>query len=141
MVHVLAETYANCVDQTSARQFYAVAAAENLLVYGADVSSTFAEAPPPKQGFFIRPDGAFNKWWVNHKQLPLFLPCRVIQNPHVSGRNMPTKFSGKLDPLRQFTNHASIQALLMDNGYSLCDRSMTSLSLRQMQKHLTPSWT
>ncbi len=67
MVHVLAETYANCVDQTSARLFYAVVAAENLLVFGADVSNAFAEAPPPKQGFFIRPDRAFNEWWVNHK--------------------------------------------------------------------------
>ena len=49
MVRVLAETYANCVDQTSARFFYTVAAAENLLVFGADVSNAFAKAPPPKQ--------------------------------------------------------------------------------------------
>ena len=62
MVHVLVETYANCIDQTSACLFYAVAAAENLLVYGADVSNAFAEAPPPKQGFFICPDCAFNEW-------------------------------------------------------------------------------
>ena len=40
MVHVLAETYANCIDQTSARLFYAVAAAENMLVFGADVSNS-----------------------------------------------------------------------------------------------------
>ena len=44
MVRVLAETYTNCVDQTSAHLFYAVAAAENLLVFEADVSDTFAEA-------------------------------------------------------------------------------------------------
>ena len=66
MVHVLAETYANCINQTSARLFYAVAAAENLLIFGADVSNAFAEAPPPKQGFFIRPDHAFNEWWAQH---------------------------------------------------------------------------
>jgi hypothetical protein len=63
---ILDETYANCVDQTSSRLFYAVAAAENLLVYGADVSNAFAEAPPPKQGFFIYPDCAFHEWWVHH---------------------------------------------------------------------------
>jgi hypothetical protein len=52
--------------------FYAIAAAKNLLVYGADVSNAFAEAPPPKQGFFIHPDHAFNKWWVDHKnRLPI----------------------------------------------------------------------
>jgi hypothetical protein len=65
---ILDETYANCVDQTSSRLFYAVSAAENLLIYGADVSNAFAEAPPPKQGFYIHPDRAFRKWWSNHKK-------------------------------------------------------------------------
>ena len=78
MVRVLAETYTNCVDQTSARLFYAVAAAENMLVFGADVSNAFAKAPPPKQGFFIRPDRAFNEWWVQHKRLPPIPPGHVI---------------------------------------------------------------
>jgi hypothetical protein len=55
-VCILAKMYANCVDQTSARLFYAVATAKNLLVYGADLSNAFAKAPPPKQGFYIRPD-------------------------------------------------------------------------------------
>jgi hypothetical protein len=41
---ILDETYANCVDQTSSHLFYAIAAAENLLIYGADVSNAFAEA-------------------------------------------------------------------------------------------------
>ena len=61
LVKVLDEVYANCVDQTSAHFFYAVAAVENLLVFGSDVCNAFAEAPPPKQGFYIRPDCAFNK--------------------------------------------------------------------------------
>jgi hypothetical protein len=47
-VQILDKTYANCIDQTSSHLFYAIAAAENLLVFGADVSNTFAEAPPPK---------------------------------------------------------------------------------------------
>jgi hypothetical protein len=53
MVRVLDETYTNCVDQTSSRLFYAVSAAENLLIFSADVSNAFAKAPPPNQGFFI----------------------------------------------------------------------------------------
>ena len=48
-VQVLDKTYANCVDQTSSRLFYAIAAAENLLIFGSDVSNAFAKAPPPKQ--------------------------------------------------------------------------------------------
>jgi hypothetical protein len=47
-----------------------VSAAENLLIFGADVSNAFAEAPPPKQGFYIYPDGAIHEWWVNHKKRP-----------------------------------------------------------------------
>ena len=34
--------------------------------------------PPPKQGFFIRPDRAFNEWWVRHKKLPPIPPGHVI---------------------------------------------------------------
>ena len=70
MVHILDETFANCVDQTSSHLFYAVSAAENLLVFGADVLNAFAEVPPLRQGFFVRPDRAFHEWQVNHKQCP-----------------------------------------------------------------------
>ena len=69
-VRVLDHTYANCVDQTSSRLFYAISAAENLMIYGADVSNAFAEAPPPKQGFYIRPDKAFHEWWTQHRKQP-----------------------------------------------------------------------
>ncbi|KAL7550305.1 hypothetical protein ACHAWF_013539, partial [Thalassiosira exigua] len=77
-VRVLDYTYANCVDQTSARLFYAVAAAENLVVFGADVSNAFGEAPPPKQGFYIRPDKAFRHWWTHHKGRDPIPPGHVI---------------------------------------------------------------
>ncbi len=62
-VKVLDKVYANCIDQTSSCLFYAVSAAENLLIFGSDICNAFAEAPPPKQGFFIRPDRAFHEWW------------------------------------------------------------------------------
>ncbi|KAL7551376.1 hypothetical protein ACHAWF_014575 [Thalassiosira exigua] len=62
-VRILDYTYANCVDQTTNRLFYALSAAENLIIFGADVSNAFGEAPPPKQGFYIRPDKAFRDWW------------------------------------------------------------------------------
>ena len=69
-VRVLDHTYANCVDQTGSRLFYAIATGENMMVFGADVSNAFAEAPAPKQGFYIRPDKAFREWWENHKNRP-----------------------------------------------------------------------
>jgi hypothetical protein len=64
-VRVMDHTFANSIDQTGSRIFYATAAAENLLVFGADVSNAFGEAPPPKQGFYIRPDNAFKEWYVS----------------------------------------------------------------------------
>ena len=69
-VRVLDHTYAGCVDHTSSRLFYALAAAENLLVYGADVTNAFGDAPPPKQGFQIQPDKAFHDWWTIYKKTP-----------------------------------------------------------------------
>jgi hypothetical protein len=72
---ILDETYANCVDQTSSRLFYAISVVENLLIFGADVSNAIAEALPPKQGFYIHPDRAFWEWWVNHKKSHLYCPA------------------------------------------------------------------
>jgi hypothetical protein len=78
MVRILDETYANCVEQTSSHLFYAISAAENLLIYGADVSNAFAKAPSPKQGFFILPDRAFHDWWMIHLQRPPIPDGHVI---------------------------------------------------------------
>ncbi len=77
-VRVLDYTYANSPDHTCSRIFYAISAAENLLIFGADVSNAFAEAPPPKQGFYIRPDPAFRDWWTSHKGRPPLPPNAVI---------------------------------------------------------------
>jgi hypothetical protein len=78
MVCILDKTYANCVEQTSSRLFYVISVAENLLIYGADVSNAFAKAPPPKQGFFIWSDRAFHDWWMIHLQHPPILDGHVI---------------------------------------------------------------
>jgi hypothetical protein len=51
---------------------------ENLLVFGADVSNAFTEAPPLKHKFFIQPDKAFNEWWVKHKGHPPIPPGHII---------------------------------------------------------------
>ncbi len=77
-VHILDETYANCINQTSSCMFYGIVAAENLLIYRADVSNAFAEAPPLQQGFYIYPDRAFHEWWVNCKKQPPLEPGVVI---------------------------------------------------------------
>ncbi|KAL7488574.1 hypothetical protein ACHAW6_014164 [Cyclotella cf. meneghiniana] len=70
-VRVLDHTYANSLDQTGSRLFYALTAAENMMCFGADVSNAFGDAPPPKQGFFIRPDTAFKEWWIAKGREPI----------------------------------------------------------------------
>jgi hypothetical protein len=77
LVKILDKVYAYCIDQTSLRLFYAVSAVEKL-IFGLDMCNAFAQAPPPKQGFFICPDRTFNKWWVHHKRNPPIPPGHVI---------------------------------------------------------------
>jgi hypothetical protein len=98
MVCILDETYANCINQTSSCLFYAVSAAKNMLIFGADISNAFAKAPPPKQGFFIRPDKAFHKWWVPHKKRPPIQVGYVI--PILSA------MQGHPEPPRLWEKHA-----------------------------------
>ncbi len=88
------ETYANCVDQTSSRLFYAVSAAESLLIFGADVSNALAEAPPPKQGLFKSGGSIINSGLQSLKvgSSLSYLLCKVTQNCHGCGRNTRTLF-------------------------------------------------
>jgi hypothetical protein len=66
-------THANCIDHTASQLFYGISVAENLLIYGADIGNAFAEAPPPKQGFYILPDKAFMKESNNYMKQILLL--------------------------------------------------------------------
>jgi hypothetical protein len=59
---ILDKTYANCVDQTSSQLFFDIATSENLLLFGANVSNASAQAPPPRQSFYIFQDRAFCDW-------------------------------------------------------------------------------
>jgi len=52
----LAATFAASVDQTGARIFWAQAAIQNMIVYGADCGNAFAEAPAPVQTFYMLVD-------------------------------------------------------------------------------------
>ncbi len=94
------------MDQTGARIFYSILAAENLLIFGADVSNAFAKALPPKQGFFIIPNKAFLEWWVNHKKRPPIPDGHVI--PILSA------MLGHPESLRLWEKHAN--AILRELG-------------------------
>ena len=59
----LGQTYAAALEQSGNRIFWAAAAAKNMVVYGADASNAFAEAPPPKAPLYVRIDKPFREWW------------------------------------------------------------------------------
>ena len=65
-----AETYAACVEQPIHRFTWAITAGLNHIALGCDVSNAFAEAPPPKDHFYMEVDDQFYEWWVYHLKRP-----------------------------------------------------------------------
>ena len=66
----IANTYATCVKQPAARFFWSNAAIQNLRVYGADCSNSFAETPAPTEPLYMKIDKQFWEWWSEHKHRP-----------------------------------------------------------------------
>jgi hypothetical protein len=58
-VVTLAETYAACVEQPAHRLTWSLIAALNYVGLGCDVSNAFAEAPAPKEPFYMVVDEQF----------------------------------------------------------------------------------
>jgi hypothetical protein len=99
-VRVLDYTHANSIYQTGSRIFYALSAVENHLVFGSDVSNAFGEAPPPKQGFFIRPDKAFHGWWASKGRPPIpdgyVIPVQAAMQGHPESPRLWEKHIDKI---------------------------------------------
>jgi hypothetical protein len=94
--------------------------AENLLIFGADMSNAFAEAPPPKQSFYIHLDLAFREWWVRHKKrspipLGMVIPILSAMQGRPESPRLWKKHSDailcKCGFVLQFTNHVCILVL------------------------------
>ena len=105
-VRLLDYTYANCVDHTASRMFYAISAAENLLIFGADVCNAFSEAPAPKQGFYIQPDRAFCDWWIHQGKPPIpegyVIPVMRAMQGHPESPRLWEKWCDKMIKSHQF---------------------------------------
>jgi hypothetical protein len=75
-VQVKGQTYAPTPDMTDLRLLFALAALQNKLVFGADVSNAFAEADSPKQAYSMRVDPNFANGGLTkavHRSLPVML--------------------------------------------------------------------
>eukprot|EP00804_Cyclotella_cryptica_P013246 CCRYP_007032-RA/>CCRYP_007032-RA protein AED:0.39 eAED:0.39 QI:0/0/0/0.5/1/1/2/0/451 len=105
-VRVLDHTYANCVDHTTSRMFYAILAAENMLIFGADVCDAFSEAPAPKQGFYIQPGRTFCEWWVYLGDPPIkegyVIPVKRAMQGHPESPRLWEKWCDKMIQHHQF---------------------------------------
>ena len=78
----LAHTYASCIEQPCARIFWALSAIKGMTVIGADAGNAFAEAPPPKQTFYMQVDASFNQWWTQKCGRPPIPPGYVLPVQH-----------------------------------------------------------
>jgi hypothetical protein len=63
-LHANVETFASCLEHPVLRIFFALAAAENLIVYGGDARDAFAHSPGPSVPTFLRLDDAFIDWYA-----------------------------------------------------------------------------
>ena len=70
--------HAGCINHTTSRMFYAMSAAGGMMIYGAEVTNVFGDAPPPAQGLHILPDKAFHDLWTTCKTREPTPPGHVI---------------------------------------------------------------
>jgi Reverse transcriptase (RNA-dependent DNA polymerase) len=70
-LHGEAKTYASCVEQPCMRVYFALCAADGLIVYGADAANAFANSPPPKVPTFVAIDDAYHDWYLARKGVAL----------------------------------------------------------------------
>ena len=103
---IAGHTYAPTPDMTDLRLFFALAALENKLVFGADVSNAFAEANAPAQEYFMRIDTQFHDWWLA-KGNPAIPPGHVIP--------ILKNLQGHPEAPRQWSKH--IDAILRQHGF------------------------
>ena len=91
-VQILDETYANCVDQTSSRLFYAIAAAENPFERHLHLNRASISVPTrlfTNGGLNTNIDHLFHR--VTSFQSSQL--CRATQSPHVFGKSTQTRSS------------------------------------------------
>jgi Reverse transcriptase (RNA-dependent DNA polymerase) len=87
---------------TDLRLFFALAALENKLVFGADVSNTFAEAHAPAQIYFMQIDVQFCEWWCSKGHLPISQGFVVPILKNLQGHpEAPCQWSKHIDTILQ----------------------------------------
>jgi hypothetical protein len=79
----LTRTYGACVEQPIHCLAWAITARISYISIGCDVSSAFAEAPPPSIPFFMEVDAQFLDRWVNclsNNPIPMGWVIPILRN-------------------------------------------------------------
>jgi len=66
----MAHTYAEALDQSGARTFWANAVLHNCTAFGADATNAFAEAPPSTAPLYTTIDKQYESWWEDVLKQP-----------------------------------------------------------------------
>mmetsp|Transcript_12630 Transcript_12630/g.36754 ORF Transcript_12630/g.36754 Transcript_12630/m.36754 type:complete len:1246 (+) Transcript_12630:2039-5776(+) len=101
---IFGHTYAATPELTDMRLFIALSTLRGFIVFGADVSNAFAEAPASKQQYFMHVDQPFRDWWSHKGRTPI---------PHGYVVPVLKNLQGHPEAPRQWSNH--------------CDRILKSL--------------
>ena len=64
LLHALAKTHSSCVEQPIQRQFLALAAEQNFLLFGGDAKDAFAHSPAPEVPTFMMIDNQYYEWYL-----------------------------------------------------------------------------
>ena len=105
----LAHTYAACIEQPASRIFWALSAIEGMTVIGADAGNAFAEAPAPKDPFYMQVDTQFHDWWTKKMGRPpipdgYVLPVRHAMQGHPESPRLWEHFITKILEKEGFTS-------------------------------------
>ena len=65
ILHALAKTYSSFVEHPIQRQFLALTAEQNCLLFAGDAKDTFAHYPAPKVPIFMMIDNQYYEWYFH----------------------------------------------------------------------------
>ena len=71
MLHALAFTYSSCVEHAIQRLFFAIAADQNLRIYGEDIKDAYAHLPRPEIPTYVSIDNQYSDWYTYRYDKPI----------------------------------------------------------------------
>jgi hypothetical protein len=128
MLHQVASTCSSCVEQPVQRLFFALAAANDMKVYGGDAQDALAHSPPPATPTCIIIDDAYADWYKARYGVDvdrhLVLPVQhALQGHPESGRLWEERIKQILS-LPELAFQRSIAAPLRTKRFCSCVRTM-----------------